>query len=100
MRDNLITANQGEGIRLEKQADDHRIRRNFVFGNAVGGIEVCGADNVITKNRAFNNAAFDFCIIGGNPTRDNEGSVIDLACPVPPQCDNLDPKTGDPGNAE
>jgi hypothetical protein len=32
--------------------------------------------------------------------RDNEGGVVDLACPVPPQCDSLDPKSGDPGNAE
>jgi parallel beta-helix repeat protein len=100
VRDNLITANQGEGIRLEEQADHHRIQRNFAFDNAAGGIEVCGADNRIAGNQAFNNGAFDFCVVGGNDVRDNEGGVVDLACPVPPQCDSLDPKTGDPGDAE
>ena len=100
VRDNLITGNGGEGIRLEEQSDDHRIRDNFVFGNAAGGIEVCGADNQIARNRAFNNVGFDFCVVAGNRVRDNEGGVVDLACPVPPQCDNLDPKTSDPGDAE
>ena len=63
---------------------------------------MCGADNVIARNRAFNNAGFDYCIIAasGNRQRDNEGTVLDLSCPVPPQCDNLDHKTGDPGDAE
>ncbi|HEX5079654.1 MAG TPA: right-handed parallel beta-helix repeat-containing protein [Geminicoccaceae bacterium] len=100
VRDNLITANQGEGIRIEAQADRHRVRRNVVLDNAAGGIEVCGADNEIDRNRAFNNAAFDLCIVGGNRVGDNEGGVVNLACPVPPQCVNLDPKSGDPGNAE
>jgi hypothetical protein len=100
VRDNLITANQGEGIRLEEQADHHRIQGNFVVENAAGGIEVCGVDNRILRNLAFNNAGFDFCIVGGNHVRDNEGGVVDLACPVPPQCESLDPKTGDPGDAE
>jgi parallel beta-helix repeat protein len=102
VRDNLITANQGEGIRLEEQSDHHRVRGNFVLGNAAGGIEICGADNKIARNQAFNNGDFDFCIVGGsgNSARDNEGGVVELACPVPPQCDNLDPKTGDPGDAE
>jgi hypothetical protein len=45
---------------------------------------------------------FDFCIVAAsrNRERDNEGAVFDLACPVPPQCDNLAPKMGDPGDAE
>jgi parallel beta-helix repeat protein len=102
VRDNLITANQGQGIRVEKQADQDRIEGNVVLDNATGGIEVCGADNVITRNRAFNNEAFDLCIVAasGNRQRDNEGTALDLVCPVPPQCDSLDPKSGDPGNAE
>jgi parallel beta-helix repeat protein len=101
-RDNLIIAGQGEGIRVEEQADRHQITGNVVLDNATGGVEVCSADNLITRNRAFNNAGFDFCIVAasGNRQRDNEGSVLDLACPVPPQCDNLDPKTGDPGDAD
>lgn len=90
-RENLITTNQGEGIRLEGQADDHTIDDNLVFDNARGGIEVCGADAGLTGNKAFNNVGFDYCIAAdrGNRSRNNEGAVFDLACPVPPQCRNL-----------
>lgn len=90
---NLITDAQGEAVRIEAEADFHRLSSNVVTGSTGGGIEICGGNNQIVGNIAFNNEGFDYCIVGGQDNRlaNNRGAVFNLTCPVPPECQDLNP---------
>lgn len=94
-RQNLITSNQGEGIRLENQVDHHQLKLNLVFDNVGVGIEVCGAGNLVARNRSYNNGDLDLCVVANqdNELRGNEAASINLECPVPPECQNLEPSS-------
>ena len=101
-RDNLITASQGEGIRRRgaggppsdrwqcrsRQCDRGRrgVRRRQ-RDHQKPGVQQRGV-RFLHRRREPQSPAWQ------------RGHRLDLACPVPPQCDNLDPKTGDPGDAE
>lgn len=88
--ENRISDNRGEGVRIEDQAMDNLLRGNLVFGNDDDGIEVCGVDNIVTRNEAGFNGEWDVCAVAGNIGFSNTGEVT-LDCPVPPDCEPLLP---------